>query len=265
MARRNKATAWTAVSIALGAVFVAACIALILTSKGCEQDFSDYKNETTRAEETTGASAAETTAEEPPVLPENPINFDQLRADYPDVTAWIKVPGTPIDYPVVCSDEDELYYLRRDESGGYSVSGCIFMQGLNERDFSDPNTVIYGHYMTDGSFFGALHLYRDRSFFDENDSVTVYIPGHILTYEIFAAYEYDSRHILKSFNMHDPEVFEEYLNSCMHPTSVEPIVREGVELGREDRIITLSTCLENGAVNKRFLVQGVLRNDEATR
>ena len=263
MARNGKATVWTAVSIALGAVFIGACVALALTTRGCEQNYDDYKNPETMTA-ASGETADETTAEEP-LLPENPIKFGELRADYPDAVAWIKVPGTPIDYPVVCSDESELYYLRRDAAGGYSISGCIFMQGLNERDFSDPNTVIYGHYMPDGSFFGALHNFRDRSFFDENTEITVYIPGHVLTYEIFAAYEYDSRHILKSFNMHDPEVFEEYLNSCLHPTSIEPNVREGVTLTRDDRIITLSTCLESGADNKRFLVQGVLRNDEATR
>ena len=125
------------------------------------------------------------------------------------------------------------------------------MQSLNERDFTDPNTVLYGHYMPDGSFFGALHNFRDRTFFDENTEITVYIPEHVLTYEIF--------------NMHDPEVFKEYLDSCLHPSSIEPNIRDGVTLGRDDRIITLSTCLVSGADNKRFLVQGVLRNDEATR
>ena len=127
MARNGKVTAWTVVSIVFGAVFIAACIVLVLTTRGREQNYDDYKNETTAVSADTSASD-ETTASTDPALPENPINFDSLRSDYPDAVAWIKVAGTPIDYPVVCSDESELYYLRRDAAGSYSVSGCIFMQ-----------------------------------------------------------------------------------------------------------------------------------------
>ncbi len=56
--------------------------------------------------------------------------------------------------------------------------------------------------------------------------------------------------------MHDPEVFKEYLDSCLHPSSIEPNIRDGVTLGRDDRIITLSTCLVSGADNKKILSSG---------
>ena len=108
MARNGKVTAWTVVSIVFGAVFIAACIVLVLTTRGSEQTYDDYKNDTTAVSADTSASD-ETTASTDPALPENPINFDSLRSDYPDAVAWIKVAGTPIDYPVVCSDESELY------------------------------------------------------------------------------------------------------------------------------------------------------------
>ena len=82
-------------------------------------------------------------------------------------------------------------------------------------------------------------------------------------YEIFSAYEYDNRHILKSFDFSDPEVYASYLETALHPRSVNVMTRDGITLTTDDRIITLSTCI--GKDTSRYLVQAVLRAEEPVR
>lgn len=198
-------------------------------------------------------------------LSDNPIDFSAWQELNADIYAWINIPGTEIDYPILQREDDELYYLRRDYLGNYYYPGCIFTQFMNNKDFSDPNTIIYGHQTFDRTFFGPLHDFEDEKFFEENDTIYIYIPGHILTYRIFAAYLYDSRHILKAFDFSDKKVFAEYIETCLDPESTLRNVREGVSVTEDDRIITLSTCMPSGSDDGRYLVQGVLINDEPTK
>ncbi len=257
---------WRILAVLAFLIFAVSTVFLVLSLRGCEGDLDPYRN--SDATQPSYQPTEETPTEAPPTepeLPENPIEFSELTEVNPDIYAWIKVPGTPIDYPVLQSDEQENYYLRRDFTGAYSVSGCIFSQYLNQKDFSDPNTILYGHYMFDGTFFGSLHDFRDADFFDQNRYIYIYLPGKILTYEIFAAYEYDNRHILKAFNFDDKAVFEEYLQSCMDPRSMNRNVRKDVKLTTDDRLLTLSTCVQTSDPERRYLVQGVLIDEQPTK
>ena len=122
---------------------------------------------------------------------------------------------------------------------------------------------MYGHNMKNGSMFAALHKYKDKEFFDENQYIYVYTPGHILTYQIYSAFVYDNRHILNSFNFLDDEEYQAFLDQTLNPKSMTKQVREGVEVTTDDRIITLSTCTSNNS--ERYLVLGVLIDDQRTR
>lgn len=186
-----------------------------------------------------------------------PVDFEALQAECADIYAWITIPGTAVDYPIVQHPEDNGYYLDHDINGQKSLAGAIFTEDYNTTDFTDPNTVIYGHNMKNGSMFRSLHNYMDRSFFDENREVLIYLPDQILHYQIFAAYLYDSRHILQSFDFEDPQVFRQYLDGIADNRSMQSFVDRTMELTEEDRILTLSTCYK-GQADKRYLVQAVL-------
>ncbi len=198
-------------------------------------------------------------------LPDNPIDFAALQEKNPDTVAWIQVPGTVIDYPVMRSgaDREENFYLDHNSEGKSHVAGAIYMQKMNDADFSDPNTVLYGHDMRNGSMFAGLHQYRKKAFFDEHRTITVYTPGHILTYEIYSAFVYDNRHILNSFNFYNKDDYAAFLKQTLNPTSMTKQVREGVSVTTNARILTLSTC--TGISTQRYLVVGVLTNDQRTK
>lgn len=197
-------------------------------------------------------------------LVDNPIDFSTLQSRNSDAYAWIKIPGTKVDYPVLQSnDEPEDYYLNHNIDGNYEFAGCIYTQKLNSKDFTDPNTVLYGHNMKNGSMFKTLHNFRNRDFFNENKYIYIYTPGHIFTYEIYAAYKFDSRHLLYSYNFKDKEIFSDYVEMTKSPKSTMVNVRQETQVTGDDRIITLSTCINDD--NYRYLVQGVLIDDQPTR
>ncbi len=211
----------------------------------------------------TSPPATEVLVTEP--LPENPINFKELKKLNKDLYAWIRIPGTVIDYPVAqSSNSDDNYYLHHNYLGNYEFAGTIYSQRHNTRYFVDRVTVLYGHNMLNGSMFASLHDFEDPEFFEENQYIYIYTEGHILTYRIFAAYDYDNRHILNSFEFSDDEVYAQYLKDCLNPHSAYANVREGIELTTDDRIITLSTCTNYNS-SYRLLVQGVLTDDQRTQ
>ena len=208
------------------------------------------------AAEDTGQEPAETETEDGEPV-EIPIDFEALWEINPEAYAWITIPGTEIDYPILQSETDNTYYLTHNIEGEESPEGAIFTEDYNSKDFEDPNTVIYGHNMRNGSMFQGLHEYMDRAFFDENREVLIYLPDKILHYEIFAAYLYDDRHLLESFDFEDEDVFEAYLNRIFSIRDMNSFIDTDMEVTAEDKIITLSTCYSNES-NQRYLVQAVL-------
>ena len=103
-----------------------------------------------------------------------PIDFAALKEKNPDVYAWISIPGTAIDYPVLQRENDNTYYLDHTIDHEEKTEGAIFTENYNNTDFEDPNTVIYGHDMRNGSMFKGLLDYRDKTFFDQNKEVLIY-------------------------------------------------------------------------------------------
>ena len=187
-------------------------------------------------------------------LAELPIDFEGLWEINPEIYAWIRIPDTNIDYPILQHEgEDQGYYLTRDIYGENSQAGSIYTEHYNRKDFTDPNTLLYGHNMKNGSMFHNVRYFAEREYFDEHEDLYIYVPGKILKYQIITCYEYDDRHILGSFDFSDEEVFAEYLEEIMNPRSMYTMVREGVELTTENRIVTLSTCVANKPNNRRLL------------
>lgn len=190
-----------------------------------------------------------------------PVDFAMLQAENPDVYAWIQIPGTAIDYPVVQHATDELYYLEHAWDGKASSGGAIFTQAYNSKDFTDYNTVIYGHEMGNGTMFNDLHKYMDESFWEDHDTVLIYTPDKKLTYRIFAAVVYDDRHLMKSFQFLAPEDRQAFLDSLDDIRDLRSHIDSSVPVTAKNKLITLSTCIGT-ETHHRYLVEAVLTNEE---
>ena len=57
-----------------------------------------------------------------------------------------------------------------------SLQDVIYTEKANKKDFSDPNTIFYGHNMRNGSMFQNLHKFEDEAFFKKHKEVYVYTP-----------------------------------------------------------------------------------------
>ncbi|MGN0395378.1 MAG: class B sortase [Coprococcus sp.] len=183
-----------------------------------------------------------------------PVDFKALTDINPDIYAWIYVPGTDVDYPVL-QNENDGYYLTHDSEGEYSVDGAIYTETANSKEFDDFNTVIYGHNMKNGSMFSSLHNYEDPDFFDDNRYVYIYTPDAILVYKIYAAYRYDNRHILDSYDFDDDKIKKSYIDYVFNMRNLYATVKNDETVNVDSHILTLSTCC--GDEDARWLVQAV--------
>lgn len=115
------------------------------------------------------------------------INFAELTATNPDTVAWVRIPNTTVNYPVVHTDNN-VTYLSRTFTGGTSLSGTIFLDAGNAADFSSTNSILYGHNRVDGTMFADLDHIYDGSL--GNDiKIYLYLPnGTVRTYRVFSAY-----------------------------------------------------------------------------
>lgn len=107
-----------------------------------------------------------------PEVTEDKITF----SDVPLTKAWLSIPNTSIDYPIM-QGKDNLEYINKDCFGKYSLAGSIFVDFKNKEDFSDSYNLLYGHHMDKGMMFGSLDKWHDETFFKEHKI------GYLLTKE----------------------------------------------------------------------------------
>ena len=187
----------------------------------------------------------------------SPVDFDALWEINPDVIGWITVPGTDIDFPILMSADDNGYYLTHDIYGEEIISASIFIENYNSPDFSDFNTVVYGHNMNDGNMFGQLHRFEDPDFFAENRTFTVYLPDREFSCRIFSARFVGDEHILSVCRNGDRESCEEYIAGIFGDSSGDANTDRSGLVTADDRIVTLSTCDRYNA-SRRYVVHGVV-------
>lgn len=120
------------------------------------------------------------------------VDFEALRSENPDVIAWLRIPDTRIDYPIVWKAGDNESYLFQDFYGRDSIYGTLFLDGEAKPDFSGWNHPIYGHHMRDGAMFGDLERFRDAQFLDKHRYFTLYTPQRAIHLRVIACLDLDS-------------------------------------------------------------------------
>lgn len=120
------------------------------------------------------------------VQTEQKIDWKKLKKINSDIVAWIKIPGTKINYPVVQAKNNKEY-LHKTFFKNYNSSGCIFLDYKCKKDFMSDNNVIYGHHMRDGSMFATFVKYKNRSFWKKHQKIILYLPKETRTLKVIAA------------------------------------------------------------------------------
>ncbi len=186
-------------------------------------------------------------------------NSEYLMEKNPDITSWITIDDTRIDYPVV-QGQDDREYLNKDVMGEFSLAGSIFLTVQNKKDFSDPYNVVYGHHVEGGAMFADVVEFRKASFFKNHTTGTLWhIKGRSDSadrIEIFAVVEVgaDDRKIYCDPSTVRPQELPELVEYIRDKATHE----RDPKLNEDSRIIALSTC-EDATSFERVILFGKLR------
>lgn len=183
----------------------------------------------------------------------NPTLWDLMKINE-DVIAWITIDDTNIDHPVL-QGEDNMEYVNKDVYKKFALSGSIFLDYRNKKDFTDPYSLLYGHHMDQGGMFGDVVLFENKDYFDKHRTGTLYLPDNTYKIEIFMCSKVDAYDRLV-FNATSIATMDQRWALIDHARQTKLQERD-IEIG-DDRIIALSTC-EKATTNGRTVILGVLR------
>lgn len=181
------------------------------------------------------------------------IDLDALREVNPDVIGWILIPDSNINYPIL-QGEDNDFYLNHTWEGKKNSVGSIFLEHLNSPDFTDFNTIVYGHNMNDGSMFANVRRYSTDWYWERHPYIYIATDTGVYRYEVFSSYkaELDSSAYGLSFQQEKTRAsfLVDALESSQIITNVIP--------DTTDRVLTLSTCSGAG-YSTRWVVHARLK------
>lgn len=212
------------------------------------------------AEEQTLLPTQEPEAEEPPA-PEfdDPVasslrdtELKELQEKNPDVVAWIVIPDTPISYPVL-QGEDNVFYLKHNWKKERNSGGSIFMECKNSADFTDFNTLVYGHRMRDSSMFNALQYYEEADFLAEHPRIYIVTNEGVLIYEIFASGRVTITDPVYWLITDQEHYKQRMIEFCLENSAVDT----GIVPTVEDSLLTLSTCTSTRGSDYRWIVSAI--------
>lgn len=194
---------------------------------------------------------------QPHLSRQNPVilpKYEELYSKNKDLVGWVKITGTPIDYPVVQKPGDEDYYLTHGFDGEKNINGLPVLDAAC--DFLKPGTnlIIHGHNMKNGQMFASLHKYKGEKFYREHSVInfdTLYGQGEYEIIAVFLSRVYKkNENVFKFYQFteaRNKEEFDKYINNIKELSLYDT----GVTAEYGDELITLSTCsyhTENGRI-----------------
>ncbi len=188
---------------------------------------------------------AEGTGYQPPQ-----VDFAALQAINPDVIGWIDMEMLDISYPIVQGTDNE-YYLHNTVERNYNFAGSIFADAKNAGDFSDHNTILYGHNMKNKSMFGSLKFMTEKDAYKKSRYFWICTPEHTYKYEVFSAYVTSVQSDTYTLYQEGGAEFKEW---TMRQASYSQMPNEGMTYSEEDYVVTLSTCTADD--DHRYVVLG---------
>lgn len=175
---------------------------------------------------------------------EKNIDFGELKKLNKDIVAWIKIPGTRINYPIVQGSDDEEY-LHRTFLKKRNSSGAIFLEVKCKKDFTSENNIIYGHHMRNGTMFADLVKLRDQRFVKKHDLIQLYLPEKTIDLTIVSAYAGKVQKIPITFK--SKEAKEKWEDEIKNRSEI--ISRKKLE----GRIYTFVTCSYERENNRTYV------------
>lgn len=162
-----------------------------------------------------------------------------LNATYPDAVAWLKIPGTVIDFPIFQSTDNDRY-LRNDRDNQSTMWGEPFLDyrcklsDIGKR----ANFIIYGHNSESNDNFTPLVNYKREDFYKSHKQIEFSTPDGNHTWEIFSIYVTDTNDFYIKTQFDSDSEFEQFFANRRNMS----IFNTDVSVSGNDSVLTLSTC-----------------------
>lgn len=181
------------------------------------------------------------------------VDFPVLKEKNSSVIAWIYIEALDISYPVMQASDND-YFLHRTVEGNYNFAGSIFMDCENKSDFSDGNTIIYGHNMSDGSMFGRLKEFNLNQAYLISPYIWIITEQGSYRYEVFSTQVVNVASDCYTLFEETDDIFLTFMERMRMNSNIETEIRD---FQKTDRVVTLSTCAGDGEDSDRYVVQAV--------
>lgn len=190
------------------------------------------------------------------------VDFKALQEINPDIFAWMYVPGTDVDLPILFNVEDDSLYETRDVYKKESKLGAPYLDMHNYPDMCDFNTVIHGK-MGKGDYFEAMSAYDDPTYFYDHPQMIMYLDGNVLTYTIVAAYRSEEVNLFKEYNFQSAAGCKAYVDEIYHNKFIGKSTREDFEGLNENNFLVTLLLDEADNSNSQLVIVAALVGDAA--
>ena len=206
-------------------------------------------NDSATTETATASEGTQTT------MPGADINVPELASfleQYPEAVGWIYMEGGEISYPIMHCDNNEKY-LTTDFEGKPAEAGSIFLDSRSAADFTDSNSIIYGHNMKDKTMFGNLRRYReDPNYYTNNQYFAILTGSKVYKYKIFAYMDVPKDYEIFNYVGEAAKAFV----ADAEPVRLKSYMDSEYPVNADSKVVTLSTCTDSDDL--RFVILGVL-------
>lgn len=169
------------------------------------------------------------------------VDWKALKKVNPDVQGWLYQKGTVINYPVVQGTDNDTYLHTRFDKQ-WSGGGTLFVDYRMEKDFRGFNSIIYGHHMKDGSMFRSIRGYtKEEGYYDKHKTLELATPHgnyHLVVFSAFITKATDENTYKMTYDEAEKQA---YIDRAWEKSEL-PITRDSVDVTKDDRLVTLSTC-----------------------
>ena len=177
------------------------------------------------------------------------IQFDELLKNNDETVGWIKVNNTNVNYSIVKHSDNE-YYLKHDFNKNYNIYGWVYADYRDDFEYFGNNTILYAHNMSDRSMFGSLVWCLKEKWYtnEENHFIKLSTPKSNTVWKIFSIYTIKPEvYYLKTY-FENEEEHQSFTNELRNRS----IYNFNEEVNSNDKILTLSTCTDDGT--KRIVI-----------
>ena len=191
--------------------------------------------------------------------------FDKYKAINKESVAYVNIPGTELDEPVV-QTTDNATYLDKTFDGGYQpYLGTVFMDTDNKKDFSDRLTWLFGHArgskVGDHRMFNDVNYFDKQEFFDKHPYVVIETPERKYYYEAIAMIIVPETTAFYRTSFDDDKDFETQLSAVYDEAQIK---KPNVKVSAKDKYLVLSTCREEDETIRSNLYLRQIPDSEMT-